>query len=1049
MRCAKCDAELKPETLGGLCPVCLLDAAAPVEPRAGEAAFHYDLIEEIARGGMGVVYRATQHGSHRQVAVKMLVSEQAATPGMMERFRAEAEAVASLEHAHILPIFEIGESDGRPFYSMKFADGGTLRDCVASFSKHPREAARLIATLARAVHHAHQRGILHRDLKPGNILLDGPERTAYVSDFGLAKWLGRENRLTLAPTALGTPHYISPEQAAGASAELTTATDVYSLGAIFYELLTGRPPFIADSALETLRLVAETNAEPPRSLDPAIPRDLEVICLKCLAKEPSARYASAAALADDLERWLEGRTILARPSAPPERLWRWAKRNPALAGLSLALLLALIGVAIGSTIAAARLRVSSSRALAAERDATEKLHGSYLAQARASRRTGRAGQRFEALAALEQAARIRSTPELRNEAIAALALTDLRMEKTWPVRKSSNAPIAFDSNLDLYAVETDSGVIVIRRVGDQSEVTRLPAPEGAPRATFITPFSRDGKWLAVRHADARLRIWEMGAVPRLAADLTNHPTGGAFPLFPFDCAFDERGSRVAVGLRDGIALHDLASGREISRLAMDGPPSCLAFDPAGLRLAAVGRTKNDVQIFDLATGRPAVTLNHPKFVTPLAWSNDGRWLAAGCEDFGIYIWDARSGERRLLLAGHRQPPTQVIFDASGQTLISTARDKTIRVWNLLTATQSVLLAAYGTEPVLRLSADGRRLACTSWDVDATILSLTRSDIWRQLRGSTSGERASLFAALDFSPDGSLVVTSSRTAVRLFDAERGEELAALPFDGETEKAALFQPDGSALLVSSRDCALSRIPLQHEGGDDKRVSLGQREIVDPSKTFLLASVAPDGKTFAMTSRSQGETRLASLTDPQQKPMILGPQPEAWYAIFSRDCRWVATSSSGHSRSLDENVKIWNVATGELAHVVDIGGSGLGAFSIHGHFFANGTKGAQVLEVGSWKVGPALSKETRDLAVYPVYSPASPLLASTVGESIKLYRAVSYEPVAILEPPSPLSSGRLRFNADGSRLAALGSDGSLHIWDLKTLRSSLAQRGLNWND
>src|SRR4029077_6223194 len=195
---------------------------------------------------MGVVYRAIQHGWHRQVAVKMLVPEEAATPGMMERFRSEAEAVASLDHPHILPIYEIGESDGRPFYSMKFATGGTLRDCAADFSRQPRDAARLIATIARAVHHAHQRGILHRDLKPGNILLDGAERTPYVSDFGLAKWLQRDNRLTLATSALATPHHSAPEQAAGASKELTPAADVYSLGAILYELLAGRPPFVAD-----------------------------------------------------------------------------------------------------------------------------------------------------------------------------------------------------------------------------------------------------------------------------------------------------------------------------------------------------------------------------------------------------------------------------------------------------------------------------------------------------------------------------------------------------------------------------------------------------------------------------------------------------------------------------------------------------------------------------------------------------------------------------------------------------------------------------------
>src|SRR4051812_10039766 len=343
MRCAICDAEIDPTAVAGLCPICLLDAALPTEAENRIASFRYDLIEEIARGGMGVVYRAVQHGSQRQVAVKMILAEQAATPGMMERFRAEAEAVASLEHPHILPIYEIGESEGHPFYSMKFANGGTLREYLAEFSQ-PRDAARLIATIARAVHHAHERGILHRDLKPGNVLLDGSKRTPFVSDFGLAKWIGRESRLTLAQSALGTPHYIAPEQAAGNSTRLTAGADVYSLGAMLYELLTGRPPFAGDTALETLRLARETATPPPRKFKPSVPRDLEVICLKCLAKEPGARYATAAALADDLERWLEGHTILARPATVPERAWRWTKRNRALAGLSAALTLALVFV---------------------------------------------------------------------------------------------------------------------------------------------------------------------------------------------------------------------------------------------------------------------------------------------------------------------------------------------------------------------------------------------------------------------------------------------------------------------------------------------------------------------------------------------------------------------------------------------------------------------------------------------------------------------------------------------------------------------------------
>ena len=704
MRCVRCDASLEPSKLDGLCAVCLLDSALPDDTwsAAAERTFAYDLIEQIARGGMGVVYRATQHGSNRAVAVKMISAEHATTPGMAERFRAEVEAVASLDHPNILPIYETGETDGCPFYSMKLAEGGTLREQAHKYRSQPREAARLMAQTARAVHHAHQRGILHRDLKPGNILL-GTDEMPYVADFGIAKWLNRDSAATLLNTALGTPFYVAPEQAAGSSKQLTTAADIYSLGAILYELIGGQPPFVAETPLETMRLAAET--EPPPLGD--VPRDLEVICRKCLSKEPSSRYTSAAALAEDLERWLDGKPITARRVRAPERVWRWARRHPLPASLAIGLLVLLIAVAVGSSVAARRLAEEKTRAVAAERDATEKLRDSYLAQARASRRTGRAGQRFDGLAALEKAAQITPGTDLRNEAIAALALADLQIEKRWPVRKAGNSPIAFDAALERYGVETQPGAISIRRVSDASEIAQLPAPDGAPRALFITPFTADGKWIAVRHADGRLRVWDTSTGATLAFELTDHPTAGTFPLFPFDCAFDPDGTRVAVGAGEHVVLHELPSGREVARFPVGSAPACLTFDPTGTRLAVVGKLKEEVQIIDLQTGAVTLRLPHPKFVTPIAWSADGRSIATGCEDFNIYLWNAETGERRALLAAHRQPPTQLLFDRSGQTLISTGRDKVIRVWNLRAGTQAVQLPAHGAEPVLRLSAMAR------------------------------------------------------------------------------------------------------------------------------------------------------------------------------------------------------------------------------------------------------------------------------------------------------------------------------------------------------
>src|SRR5215831_4512540 len=292
---------------------------------------NYQILEEIGRGGMGVIYRARQRHSRRIVALKRILSYQAESQETLVRFRREAEAAASLDHPNILPIYEVGESDdGLPFFSMKFAAGGSLQDSARSLRNDPRRIIALMAKVTRAVQYAHLQGILHRDLKPGNILLDG-RGEPLVSDFGLAKWLDTSSDLTRTLTIFGTPGYIAPEQAHGPAKHLTPAADVYSIGAILFDLFTGRTPFLGEHALAVIKQAGEKPAPKLRTLAPLADRDVETICAKCLEREPQARYRSAGDLAEDLERWLEGRPIIARPVSPPVRVWRWAKRNPKLA----------------------------------------------------------------------------------------------------------------------------------------------------------------------------------------------------------------------------------------------------------------------------------------------------------------------------------------------------------------------------------------------------------------------------------------------------------------------------------------------------------------------------------------------------------------------------------------------------------------------------------------------------------------------------------------------------------------------------------------------
>jgi hypothetical protein len=286
---------------------------------------------------MGVVWKARQRRPDRLVALKMFRGSDLASPTDVQRFRNEAEVIAQLDHPHILPVYEVGEHDGVHYFSMKLVEGGSLADHLDSFRADPRAAARLLATVARAVHYAHQRGVLHRDLKPSNILLDA-QGQPHVSDFGLAKRVEIDSSLTQSGSLLGTPSYMAPEQTSGRKGAVTTATDVYGLGAVLYALLSGQPPFRGETVLETLEQVREREPEPPCRINPKVDRELETISLKCLAKEPGRRYGSAEALAEDLESWLAGKPIQARAVGRLERLSRWCRRNPVVAGLTFTLI---------------------------------------------------------------------------------------------------------------------------------------------------------------------------------------------------------------------------------------------------------------------------------------------------------------------------------------------------------------------------------------------------------------------------------------------------------------------------------------------------------------------------------------------------------------------------------------------------------------------------------------------------------------------------------------------------------------------------------------
>src|SRR2546427_5667615 len=360
--CGKCGSKVLADAPQGFCSLCLFETGlGPLlneddEPLGSSAARmpmefdDYELLKEIGRGGQGVVYRARQKSLNRTVALKVIGVSQWATEAHLRRFRLEAEAAASLNHPSIVPIHEIRERNGCCFFSMNLVEGGQLDEVVKREAISIRRAAELIAKLARTVHYAHEHGILRRDIKPGNVLLD-TEGEPHLTDFGLARLVETESTVTRTTEVLGTPSYMAPEQASGNNVALTSATDIYGLGAVLYHLLTGRPPFAGGTTYETVRLVLETEPRQPRLLNPKVDRDLSTICLKCLEKDPQRRYSSALALAEDLERWLKHEPIQARRTGIFGRGKKWLQRNPTVAGiavLSLALIAA-VGVIIWKT----------------------------------------------------------------------------------------------------------------------------------------------------------------------------------------------------------------------------------------------------------------------------------------------------------------------------------------------------------------------------------------------------------------------------------------------------------------------------------------------------------------------------------------------------------------------------------------------------------------------------------------------------------------------------------------------------------------------------
>jgi eukaryotic-like serine/threonine-protein kinase len=692
------------------------DAPPAAQGRPAPAIPGYEIIGELGRGAMGVVYQAVQLRLNRPCALKMILAGAHASPENSVRFLAEAETLAKLQHPNVVQIHHVGEAGGLPFFELEYVDGGSLDRRLDGTPWPARRAAALVESLATGVAEAHRLGIIHRDLKPGNVLL-AADGTPKVTDFGLAKSLNLESGLTRTGSVMGSPSYMAPEQAEGRSKAAGTLADVYALGAILYELLTGRPPFKAVTILETLEQVKAMEPVPPSRLVPGVERDVETIALKCLQKDSTKRYGSAAALADDLRRFQAGEPILARRTGPVERVWRWARRNKAVAGLLVTLGVVLAGGLAGMTALWVRSEHHAAIASSNAEKARELARTEAAARATAQAQERIATNRAEDLAQQDYINRVnRAYREVEDDNIS--LAEDLlhgcpaeRRGWEWNYVKRLANLDRLTINIGRRSVEgiafgpdgswlvTGSGTpfwMTETSAEPNAEIEIWSSSSGDKRRTLGRlkgvlhglAISTDGTRVAacggfaLPQLESSLTVWELATGRELWSKSGPGPVARGV-------AFSPDGKSLAVGtgsiteLSPGqVTILDVESGRQLSTpLDVVAGLNKVAFHPDGRRLAVAG--DKIVEIWDVASRKKiGVFRGHSRGVYCPAFSPDGRWLATGGMDRTIRIWDVATGYERHTIYGHKGYVMGLAFSPDGSLLASASEDRSAKIWEL-------------------------------------------------------------------------------------------------------------------------------------------------------------------------------------------------------------------------------------------------------------------------------------------------------------------------------------------------------------------------------
>ncbi len=981
--------------------VALTEASAPGHIRCfGD----YEIVRELARGGMGVVFRARQMSLNRTVALKMILAGQLANETEVLRFHAEAEAAASLDHPGIVPVYEVGQHQGQHFFSMGFVQGQALSQRLSDGPLPARQAATLLAEVAEAIEYAHRRGVIHRDIKPANILIDESGHPR-LTDFGLAKRVQGDSGLTGSGQIMGTPSYMPPEQARGQRSEVGPAADVYALGATLYCMVTGRPPFQAATAIETVLMVISEEPVPPRRLNASVPRDLETITLKCLQKEPARRYKTAGAVALDLRHFLRGEPILARPAGAIERAGKWVKRRPlvaALIGLSSA---ALVGLIVGGIWFNWRVR-SVNEALASSNRELGFSNSRLVASLDETRLQRQRAMRNLYAAEMDRASRALDAG-LTSRAIELLAgfespepgLPDLRGFEWFYLKGRSSGkkrtiaaggPVACmavsrdgrlvagalgsmmqDRNMILCIWETATGRVLHTFEGHRGPISRIA-------------FAPDGKRMASAGRDGTVRVWN---------------TSSGKPTLVFS------GHEAAVG---GVAFHP--NGRRVASCGGDTGP--LAFATGG-----------QVKVWDCENGRELVKIEgHKGFVSLVALSPDGAHLATGSIESAL--GDQFDADGRPV-AGE---PTRRSGSA-GQSETWGA----VKIWNACTGQLEASIPKFGKRIVsLEFSPEGSRLAACSESAPVTLFDPSTGRVLAKVEGTFAFPSESGYDLAFLSGSRIAIASLARETIRLFDLTTGQFERTFQGHRGLVRGLATGPGGNSLFSGSSDGTFGVWRLDEQEGP---------QVVDARSVAVTRVVySPDGRWLATTG-SEGPVKLIDLRGGRATVELRGNGLPVTGLDFSLDGRLLACGTQWFT--FPTGLIVWDLATQQpkltIAPDTQMGAKesrsgGLVAFHPDGRTLAcaGGSRGGsiRVFEIESGELRREFNGRwgpVRSLA----YSPDGRLLASGYQDHlVALHDAESGQLVRTLDCGEGMILS-LSFSPD-SRLLVQGSgEGGVFLW------------------